>query len=119
MNKNCIKIRTEYLLKIKKIILSDNNGDKFIVVRTQKNKDFINKYSLTVADIKNIILSLSIEDCFSGPEKDRDSQYSGWIFKFNPWFNNEMLYIKIRVEYIDKAVCISIHEFGKYDEVRK
>ena len=30
-----------------------------------------------------------------------------------------MLYIKIRVEYIDKAVCISIHEFGKYDEVRK
>ena len=36
----------EYLLKIKKIVRSDNNGDKFIIVRTQKNKDFINKYSL-------------------------------------------------------------------------
>lgn len=119
MNDNYIKIRTEYLLKIKKIIRSDKNGDKFIIVRTQKNKEFINKLSLTFDDIKNIILTLSVEDCFSGPEKDRDSQYNGWIFKFNPWLNNEMLYIKIRVEYIDKAVCISIHEFGKYDEVKK
>ena len=75
------------------------------------------EYGLTNDDVKNIIKQLSVEDCFAGPEKDRDSQYDGWVFKFNPLFENIKLYIKIRVESTEKSICLSVHEFGKYDEV--
>ena len=68
-------------------------------------------------DVKDIIRELSVDDCFAGPEKDRDPQYNGWIFKFSSLFEGTKLYIKIRVESIEKSVCLSVHEFGKYDEV--
>ena len=35
-----------------------------------------------------------------------------------PMFENVKLYIKIRVESSEKSVCLSVHEFGKYDEVK-
>lgn len=112
------KIKIQNLLKIKRIIDNDKNGDKFIIVRTKKNVDFMRNYSLNNEDVKDIIRQLSIEDCFSGPEKDRDSQYKGWIFKFSPVFEDIKLYIKIRIESIDKSICLSVHEFGKYDGVK-
>lgn len=111
------QIQSQNLLKIKKIVDNDNNGDKFVIVRTKKNIEFMRDYSLNDDDIKDIIRELSVDDCFAGPEKDRDSQYNGWIFKFSPLFEGTKLYIKIRVESIEKSVCLSVHEFGKYDEV--
>lgn len=111
------QIQSQNLLKIKKIVDNDNNGDKFVIVRTKKNVEFMREYSLNNDDVKDIIRELSVDDCFAGPEKDRDSQYEGWIFKFSPLFEGTKLYIKIRVESIEKSVCLSVHEFGKYDEV--
>lgn len=111
------QIQSQNLLKIKKIVDNDNSGDKFVIVRTRKNIEFMRDYSLNDDDIKDIIRELSVDDCFAGPEKDRDSQYNGWIFKFSPLFEGTKLYIKIRVESIEKSVCLSVHEFGKYDEV--
>ena len=109
------QIQTQELLKIKKIVDADNDGDKFIIVRTKKNIEFMREYSLNNEDIKNIIRNLSVDDCFSGPEKDRDPKYEGWIFKFDPLKEKTKLYIKIRIENIEKSVCLSVHEFGKYE----
>lgn len=117
MNSIQDKIRSQKLLQIKRIIDTDNNGDKFIIVRTLKNKNFMLEHRLTDEDVKNIIKKLTVRDCYSGSEKDRDTRYIGEIFKFNPIYNGEKLYIKIRVESIDKSICLSIHEFGLYDEV--
>ncbi len=111
------QIQSQNLLNIKRIVDKDNDGDKFIIVRTEKNKEFMREYNLNREDIKDIIRGLSVDDCFAGPEKDRDPQYEGWIFKFNPLFEDTKLYIKIRVENTEKSVCLSVHEFGKYDEV--
>lgn len=111
------QIQSQNLLKIKKIVDNDNNGDKFVIVRTKKNVEFMREYSLNDDDVKDIIRELSVDDCFAGPEKDRDPRYEGWIFKFSPLFEETKLYIKIRVESIEKSVCLSVHEFGKYDEV--
>lgn len=110
-------IQSQYLLRIKRIVDSDNNGDKFIIRRRPKNIEFMREYGLNGEDVKDIIRELSVDDCFAGPEKDRDPQYNGWIFKFSPLFEGTKLYIKIRVESIEKSVCLSVHEFGKYDEV--
>ncbi len=111
------QIQSKYLMMIKKIIDEDKNGDKFIVIRTNKNKNFIKEYGLTYNSIKNIIRDLSIDDCFSGPELDRNENYEGAIFKFNPTFEDIKLYIKIRIEDDKKTICISIHEYGLHDEV--
>lgn len=118
MNTLRTKVQIQNLIKIKKLIEKDKNGDKFIIVRTKKNIEFMREYGLTFEDIKNIIKELSIEDCFAGPEEDRNPQYKGWIFKFSPMFENTKLYIKIRIESIEKSICLSVHEFGKYEEVK-
>ncbi len=118
MNVITDKLREKYLLRIKTLVSSDINGEHFTMVRTKKNIDFMYEYGLSIEDVKNIILNLSTEDCFSGPENDRDLKYEGWIFKFSPMFENVKLYIKIRVESSEKSVCLSVHEFGKYDEVK-
>lgn len=112
------KIKLQQLLKIKRIVDKDKNGDSFIILRRSKNIEFMQEYNLNLEDIKNIIRSLSIEDYYEGPVKDRDSQYDGWISIFAPWFEETKLYIKIRVESTEKSICISVHEFGKYDEVK-
>ncbi len=111
------KIKIQNLLKIKRIVDADVNGNKFVIIRTRKNLDFMRKYSLNNDDIKDIIRGLSVEDCFKGPEEDRNPEYEGWIFKFDPLFEDTKLYIKIRVESTEKSICLSVHEFGKYDEV--
>ena len=112
------QIRTQNLLRIKRIVDQDNNGDKFIIARRAKNIEFMREYGLNNEDVKDIIRGLTVEDCFSGPEKDRNPQYDGWVFKFNPMFEDTtQLYIKIWIENIQKSVCLSVHEFGKYDEV--
>ena len=72
---------------------------------------------MNLEDVKNIIRALSVEDFYEGPVKDRDPQYDGWISIFTPMFETTKLYIKIRIETTEKSVCISVHEFGKYDEV--
>jgi len=109
--------RNYYLFKIKKIVDQDKNGDKFIIARRDKNIKFMREYSLNHEDVKDIIRRLTVEDCFAGPEEDRDPKYKGWIFKFSSMFEDIRLYIKIRIENKNKSVCLSVHEFGKYDEV--
>ena len=49
------QIRTQNLLKIKKIVDQDNNGDKFIIARRDKNIEFMREYGLNHEDIKDII----------------------------------------------------------------
>ena len=49
------QIQSQNLLKIKRIIDNDNNGDKFIIVRTKKNVDFMREYSLNNEDIKRMV----------------------------------------------------------------
>lgn len=109
------QVRIKSLMLIKSIVDQDNNGDKFVLVRTKKNKEFLRENYLSLEDVKNIVKNLSIKDCFSGPEADRDDNYKGWIFKFSPIYNDIKLYIKIRIESRNKSICLSIHEFGKYD----
>lgn len=110
-----IQVQIKYLTMIKKIIDTDTDGDKFTIARREKNVKFMKEYGLNHEDIKNIILGLTVNDIGSGPEFDRDSSYSGWIFEFYPLFDETKLYIKIRVENKGKAICISIHEFGLYE----
>ena len=44
------QIKTQNLLKIKKIVDQDNNGDKFIIARREKNIEFMREYGLNNED---------------------------------------------------------------------
>lgn len=56
------QIQSQNLLKIKKIVDNDNNGDKFVIVRTKKNIEFMRDYNLNNEDIKDIIRGLSVHE---------------------------------------------------------
>ena len=104
------------LLIAKGFIIAFQSG--VIVITHWKMHNTIKKDRYARTIYTKELKQLSVEDCFAGPEKDRDTQYEGWIFKFAPLFENTKLYIKIRVESTEKSVCLSVHEFGKYDEVK-
>ena len=63
------QIRSQNLLKIKKIVDQDNNGDKFIIARRDKNIEFMREYGLNHEDIKDIIRGLTVEDFFQDQKK--------------------------------------------------
>jgi len=107
------QIVRQKLTTIKKLVTKDKNGDTFIIINREKNRDFILKYGLLIEDIKNIILDLEIDDYYKGPEKD-EAGFEGEIWIFTPNFQKTKLYIKIRLENNTLVICISIHEYGVY-----
>lgn len=64
--------------------------------------------------LTDVILSLKPEDCFDGPEADRDPRYADkWtVAEFAPSFSGESLYMKmsIRVD-VERAKCLSVKAY--------
>lgn len=107
------QIVRQKLTIIKELVTKDKNGDKFILVNRDKNRNFMLEYGLLTNDIKDIILNLEVDDYYKGPEKD-DAGFEGEIWIFTPFFENDKLYIKIRLANNILVICISIHKYGVY-----
>ncbi len=107
------QIVRQKLTIIKKLVTKDKNGDKFILVNRDKNRNFMLEYGLLTNDIKDIILNLEVDDYYRGPEED-DAGFEGEIWIFTPTFQNIRLYIKIRLANNTLVICISIHEYGNF-----
>ena len=107
------QIVRQKLTIIKKLVTKDKNGDKFILVNRDKNRNFMLEYGLLTNDIKDIILNLEVDDYYKGPEED-DAGFEGEIWVFTPTFQNIKLYIKIRLANNTLVICISIHEYGNF-----
>ena len=105
------QIVRQKLTIIKQLVTKDKNGDKFILINRDKNRNFLLEYGLLINNIKDIILNLEINDYYKGPEKD-EAGFEGEIWVFTPTFQNIKLYIKIRLNNNTLVVCISIHEYG-------
>lgn len=63
------QIVRQKLTIIKKLVTKDKNGDTFIIVNREKNREFILEYGLLIDDIKNIILDLEVDDYYIGLKK--------------------------------------------------
>lgn len=107
------QIVRQRLTIIKQLVAKDKNGNKFILANRDKNRNFMLEYGLLTNDIKNIILSLEVDDYYKGPEED-EAGLEGEIWIFAPFFQNIRLYIKIRLVNNTLVICISIHEYGVY-----
>ena len=54
-------------------LLHKSIADKsYDLVPTEKNRSSRRKFGLTIYDIEDFLISISEEDLYSGPEKDRD-----------------------------------------------
>lgn len=104
------QFREQFLQKIKDIVKRDKNGNLFkINLYKDKNLIFLMENNLGLEEIKQIILDLRKEECYKGPEEDKD-KYPGYVLVFKPYFEGRKIYLKIRYENESRAVCISIHE---------
>ena len=72
------------------------------------------KLGMSMDMLTNVILSLEPEDCFDGPEADRDPRFAKkWtVAEFSPMFRGEQLYLKmsIRVD-TERAKCLSVKAY--------
>lgn len=67
--------------------------------------------NLEIESVKEIILSLTCTDYYSGPEADHNGE--GFVVVFKKDYCNKTLYIKLKIEEelgIEKLKCLSLHE---------
>ena len=88
--------------------------NSFILVEREASEQFMASRGMSVDMLTDIILSLKPEECFDGPEPDRDPRYADkWtVAEFSPTYNGELLYLKmsIRVD-VERAKCLSVKAY--------
>ena len=83
----------------------------FVLVPRKASNEFMAARNMTLEQLKSIILSLEVEDCFDGPEPDRDPKYTDkWtVAEFSPSYCNEKLYLKLSIRMdAEQAKCLSV-----------
>lgn len=99
-----------YLRQLKAFV----EKNSFILVEREATKQFMASKGMSMGMLTDIILSLGPEDCFDGPEADRDPRFADkWtVAEFAPDYLGERLYLKmsIRVD-VERAKCLSVKTY--------
>lgn len=96
-----------FLFNMKRFI--ERNG--FIFVEREASKHFLADRNMGFEELESIILSLTVKDCFDGPEPDRDVRFAKrWtVAEFSPWYEGEQLYLKMSIKMESERVkCLSV-----------
>ena len=101
-----------FLIEMKKTLSRPNSLQ---MVRRIKNMQALAEIGYTKDDVRDVLYSLMVEDYYSGPEKDHDSNFPGDIWKFGKIVDKDEFYIKLKLLKSDKqiVVCLSFHK-AKY-----
>ncbi len=104
-----------FLAQLKRFVTESS----IILVRRRASLKFMADRGMTPTMLEEIILSLEVEDCFDGPERDRDPRFAdNWnVAEFSPSFKGEKFYLKLSIR-VDKrqAKCLSVHAFSERRE---
>lgn len=99
-----------FLAQVKRFVAEGS----LVLVPRRASLEFMADRGMTMATLEEIILSLEVDDCFDGPERDRDPRFANnWtVAEFSPSFEGEKLYLKlsIRVD-MTQAKCLSVKAF--------
>lgn len=82
-------------------------------VPRSKNLQSLSEHGLTIADVKDEIFSLKVNDYYKGPKKDFDKTQSGDIWEFKKTVDQEIFYVKLKIQNHggkDILKCLSFHE---------
>lgn len=86
---------------------------RYRFVSRSKNLQALSQHGLTVADVKEEIQSLVIDDYYKGPKPDFDQSRSGDIWEFKKEIDGEPFYVKLKIQNLNgKNIlkCLSFHE---------
>lgn len=111
-----------FIKRIKPLL---RTGD-FVVERTEKNKDFDEKFSLSNQEKCNILSALTAKDCYQIESNNNPRYKEAEIYKFfkeiEMFVYGELeilkLYLKMYIretKTYDVVIVISFHEEGMYD----
>lgn len=90
----------------------EKNG--FVIVDRKATNQFMADRNMTYDELREIILSLEVKDCFDGPEPDRDPRFKDkWtVAEFAPIYHGEKLYLKMSVRIdLERSKCLSVKLF--------
>ncbi len=97
----------EFLVEFKKIIVKGRGLD---IVNRRENIDALAEMGLTMKNLLEEIMTLSVENYCQGPEPDRDRPGEIWVF--GKQIGAEEIYIKLKIAQVGKeriAKCLSFH----------
>jgi len=97
----------DFLLQFKKIVAEGRGLD---IVNRRENIEALAKLGLTKKNLREEILTLSVENYCEGPEPDRNRPGDVWVF--GKQIGSEEIYIKLKIAQVGKekiAKCISFH----------
>ena len=97
----------DFLLQFKKIVTT---GRGFDIVNRRENIEALAKLGLTRKNLRDEIMTLSVENYCEGPEPDRDRPGDIWVF--GKQVGTEEIYVKLKIAQVGKekiTKCISFH----------
>jgi hypothetical protein len=97
----------DFLLEFKRIVTTGRGLD---IVNRRENIEALAKLGVTKKNLRDEIMTLSVENYCEGPEPDRDRPGDIWVF--GKQVGTEEIYIKLKIAQVGKekiAKCISFH----------
>jgi len=97
----------DFLMEFKKIMVKGRGLD---IVNRRENIDALAKLGLTKKNLKEEIMTLSVENYCEGPEPDKDRP--GYVWVFGKQIGRQEIYIKLKIAQVGKekiAKCLSFH----------
>ena len=98
----------DFLAKAKNLL----SVGKFTFINRRKNLQALAQNGLTLADAKDEILDLVVNDYYDGPKQDYDTNQPGDIWIFRKIIDDKIFYIKLKINMEnsdDILKCISFH----------
>ncbi len=100
---------SKYLAEVKRLL----SAGKYDFVPRRKNLQALAQHGLSIADVKNEIFGLVVNDYYKGPKQDFDTNRPGEIWEFKKCVDGIQFYVKLKIvqengENILK--CLSFHE---------
>ena len=97
----------DFLMEFKKIMVAGRGLD---IVNRRENIDAMAKLGFTKKNLKEEILTLSVENYCEDPEPDKDRP--GYVWVFGKQIGRQEIYIKLKIAQVGKekiAKCLSFH----------
>lgn len=86
---------------------------QYTFVPRRKNMQDLALHNLTIADVRQEILGLTVSDYYKGPKRDFDRSQPGDIWEFKKGVGGDRFYIKLKIQNVngtDILKCLSFHE---------
>lgn len=97
----------DFLLEFKRIMVTGRGLD---IVNRRENLEALAKLGLTKKNLREEIMTLSVENYCEGPQPDRDRPGDIWVF--GKQVGTEEIYIKLKIAQVGRekiAKCLSFH----------